>query len=207
MSKILFPLFLCLVLVGCGGGARADNQPSNPDYLGELRGAVVNPPRKINDFTLPATSGEDFTLSEHQGKVVLFYFGYMTCPDVCPTTFADLRQVYTHLGELAEKVKVVFVTVDPERDTLDRLTLYTQGFHEDFIALRGEGESLQAMMDDFGVKATRRVVGESALSYLIDHTASIFLVGPQGRLVEQFLYGTRYQDIVHDINLILSSKE
>lgn len=201
MKKLLIFLSLCLFLVLAGCSSEAKAKPAS--FTGQLRGAVVEPPRKIQDFTLPSTTGDDFTLSAYKGKVVLFYFGYMTCPDVCPTTFADLRQVYTHLGDLADKVQVVFVTVDPERDTLERLTLYTRGFHEDFIAVRGEGDTLQAILDNFGVKATRRVVGESALSYLIDHTASIFLVGPDGRLLEQFMYGTRYQDIVQDVTLIL----
>ncbi len=169
----------------------------------DLWGGVLNPPRELADFTLPSTTGEDFVLNEHRGEVLLFYFGYMTCPDVCPTTGAELKRAYEELGPLADRVTVVFVTVDPERDTLDRVMLYLGLFNEDFVGLRGEGDDLQALMEQFGVYAERQQVGESALSYLMDHTASIFLVGPDGRLIEQFLYGTPYTDIVHDLRVIL----
>jgi protein SCO1/2 len=165
---------------------------------------VVNPPRTLADFSLASTTGETFTLSEHQGQIILLYFGYRTCPDICPTTFSTMKRVYQELGEPADKVKVVFVTVDPERDTLENMTLYTSAFHDDFIGLRDDGEPLKQIMSEFGVVATRRKVGESALSYLIDHTASVFLIGADGKLLAQYLYGTDYRDYVHDVKLLLT---
>jgi protein SCO1/2 len=150
-----------------------------------------------------STEGKPFTLSEHRGQLILLYFGYRSCPEFCPTTFAALKQVYTTLKEPKDKLKIVFVTVDPERDTLDNLTLYTHAFHDDFIGLRDDGDGLKKLMKQFGVVATRRQVGDSALSYLIDHTASVFLINGDGQLVVQYLYGTDYHDIVHDLRIML----
>jgi protein SCO1 len=176
-----------------------------PSYASELSGAVFDPPRVLSDFSMPSTTGDTFTLSEHRGEVILLYFGYRSCPDFCPTTFAELRQVYTLLNAPADKLKIAFITIDPERDTLEYLTPYTQTFHPDFIGLRTDGDALATLIDEFGVVATKRVVGESALSYMYDHTASIFLIGPNGTLEAQYLYGTPYRNIVHDLELILAT--
>lgn len=105
-------------------------------------------------------------------------------------TFAQLRQIYLDLGEPAEVVKVLFVTVDPERDSIEALKDYMHAFHKDFIGICAEGDALQQLMRQFGAVAERRQMGDSALSYLIDHTASIFLLAPDGRLYAQYLYGT-----------------
>ncbi|KAB2852479.1 MAG: SCO family protein [Anaerolineae bacterium] len=126
----------------------------------------------------------------------------MTCPDVCPTSGAHLKLVYEELNQ-PDDLAVVFVTVDPERDSLERLRLYIKLFNEDFVALRGEGEALQNVLNQFGVVAIRRQVGESALSYLMDHTASIFLVNQEGYLVSQFIFGLGAEDILHDVELLL----
>lgn len=193
----LISVLVLMTMTACG------QISSEPDYTSQLSGAVIDPPRVIEDFTLMSTEGEAFTLSEHQGEVILIYFGYRACPDFCPTTFSELRNVYNDLGEPAEDVKIVFVTVDEERDTLENLTLYTHAFHQDFIGLRPEAEELDTLMTQFGVVAERRSIGESALSYLYDHTATLFLINPQGELEVQYLYGTPYQNIVNDVRLIL----
>jgi protein SCO1/2 len=200
-----FFLLLVGVLLLAGCAASPAEQSSNPSYVDQLRGAVFEPSRTLNDFSLAATTGGTFTLSEHRGETLLLYFGYRTCPDFCPTTFAALQQVYQELNEPADKLKILFVTIDPERDTLENLTLYTQAFHEDFIGLRAEGETLEAVMEQFGVVAEKRQLADSPLSYLMDHTASLFLVGPDGRLQAQYLYGTSYRDIVHDLRIILNA--
>lgn len=186
-----------LLVTACGSAS------SEPDYTSQLEGAVLDPPREVEDFTIMSTEGEAFTLSEHSGEIILLYFGYRACPDFCPTTFRELMRVYDDLGESAENVKVVFVTVDGERDTLESLTLYTHAFHEDFIGLRPEEEELDSLMAQFGVVAEKRILGESALSYLYDHTATLFLINPQGELEVQYLYGTPYRNIVNDVRLIL----
>ncbi|MBZ0284502.1 MAG: SCO family protein [Anaerolineae bacterium] len=192
----LWMIVLAGLLVGCG----STTQSTEP-----LRGAVISPPRNLDNFTLMSTDGEPFSLDEHQGQVILLYFGYRSCPDFCPTTFAELKQVYSALEEPKDKLKIVFVTVDPERDTLENLTLYTHAFHEDFIGLRDDGEALKSLMAAFGVVAEKRQVGDSAMSYLIDHTASVFLIDAEGNFRVQFLYGTDYRDIVHDVRIVMQS--
>lgn len=205
MFRLWFLLLAALLLnAGCQTSTVSEAGTASP-YVSDLRGAVFDPPRPLADFTIESTTGEDFTLSEHQSQVILLYFGYRSCPDFCPTTFSELQRVYKELDEPEDKLKIVFVTIDPERDTLDYLGLYVRAFHEDFIGLRTEGEALQQIEREFGVVAERRVVGESALSYLFDHTASIFLIGADGRLEAQYLYGTNYRDIVHDLQLILET--
>lgn len=192
---------IALLITGCTG----QSELKEDSYLDDLHGAVFDPPRSISNFDLASTLGDNFRLSDHNGEIILLYFGYRTCPDFCPTTFTELRQIYRELGEPAEKLKIVFITIDPERDDLESLAAYTQAFHQDFIGLRTEGESLQRIMDEFGVVAEKRQLADSALSYLIDHTASLFLIGPDGRLQVQYLYGTNYQIIVNDVKVILAA--
>lgn len=207
---ILFSLIACLMVAGCASpSAKAvdDNRPEKaPDFTSKLVGAVVQPPRPIEDFTAESTVGE-FRLSNYRGQVVLLYFGYMSCPDVCPATSATLQWAYDELGTLSEDVTVVFVTVDPERDTLDRLKAYVGIFNEDFIGIGARDEELEAILTQFGARAEKRQMNESALGYLMDHTASIFLIAPDGYLLEQFIFGTTHEDLVHDIQIILEASE
>lgn len=176
---------------------------SEQDYVSQLQGAVLDPPRVLDDFTLMSTTGEAFTLSEHRGEVILIYFGYRACPDFCPTTFAELKRVYTDLNEPVDQLKIVFVSIDSERDDLESLKFYTNAFHEDFIGLRSGDQALENLKTQFGVVAEKRVLGESALAYLYDHTATLFLINPKGELEVQYLYGTPYRSIVNDVRLIL----
>lgn len=184
-------------LVGCSS-SNAANQPF-------AHAAIFDPPRTLTDFSAVSSGNQTFTLSEHEGQLILLYFGYRTCPDFCPTTTFELRNVYEALNEPADKLKVVFVTVDPERDDIEALTRYVGAFHRDFIALRTEGESLQTLMGEFGVTATKRQMGELPSSYLVDHTASIFIIGADGKLLGQYLYGTPFEDIQSDLQKFLKS--
>ncbi len=211
---IVLSLFIALLVSACSAEVKADENKTNdsntvsekPAYFEEFRGGVVDPSRNIEDFSIPSTTGEDFTFSDYEGKILLLYFGYLTCPDVCPATSADMMRILNELDDTtSQQVQVVFVTVDPERDTLERLDAWLTLFHTDFIGLRGEGETMQHIFDQFGVQTAKQQVGDSPLSYLMDHTATIFLVGPDGRLWEQFLFGTSYVDILHDLRIILEN--
>ncbi len=199
---ILAATVFVTAMIGCSAAPVTD-VPADLPVINDLRGAVLTPPRQLTDFSISSTTGQPFTLSEHEGEVILLYFGYRTCPDFCPTTFAELRRVYAELGEPHDKVKIVFVTIDPERDTMENLTRYTEAFHKDFIGLRPEGAALEELIGAFGVVAQKRQLEGSKLSYLIDHTASVFLIGQDGRLTAQYLYGTDYRDIVHDLEVLL----
>ncbi len=200
MWRISSVLIGILLLVTACSATNSDHA-----YTNQLEGAVLSPPREIEDFTLMSSDGDEFTLSEHRGEVVLLFFGYGTCPDFCPTTLAELRRVYAELDEPVERTKIVFITVDPERDSLETIGRYTDIFHEDFIGLRPELEDLDGLLEQFGVVAEKRFLGESEFAYLVDHTATLFLINPQGQLEVQYLYGTPYGNIVHDVNLILGT--
>jgi protein SCO1/2 len=170
--------------------------------LGASRGSPIDPPLPLEDFSLPATTGTDFDLSESAGKIKLIYFGYLTCPDFCPTTMADLTRVYRELGEPADDLTVMLITVDPQRDDMARLTAYVGAFHDDFIGLRGTDESVQGVMAQFGAVAVQRDV-DSALGYLVDHTASVFMVDRDNNVVYRFAYGTDVDGIVEDVRTLL----
>lgn len=201
---LILALALTLALVGCGTVGSSATTPT-PAYAGQLRGAVFEPPRTLTDFAFSSTNDSEFRLSDYRGQIILIYFGYLTCPDFCPTTLAELQNIYKRLDAPADRVKVVFVSVDPDRDTLEHINSYVHAFHADFIGLRGEGDALTQVMSQFGVVAEKRQLADSPLSYLIDHTASIFMIAPDGRLEAQYLYGTDYRDILHDVQTVLDA--
>lgn len=174
-------------------------------YIDRLQGSVTYPPRQVMDFTVPSTTGEPFTLSEHRGKLIMLYFGYMTCPDVCPATLVDMMRAYREAGEPKDEVTVLFITIDPERDSLDVMSRYLGAFHSDFIGLRPESqEQLDAMMESFGIIAEKRIVEDSALGYLMDHSATVYLLGPDGRMITQFPFGVPYSEITNDLNVLMA---
>lgn len=198
---------LPVVLVACGGKAESDKNDSNPaPGEGDLLGVLTEPRQLIENFGGPSTQDTGFNLEDYRGKVVLLYFGFTTCPDICPTTLAEIRQVMSDLGEDAANVQFVMVTIDPERDTLDKLKAYVETFSTSFIGVRQEGETLQAMQDTFEVKAFKQELPDSAMGYTFDHTPSVFVIDKQGRWVERFLFGTSPSTIERDVRLLLAEK-
>jgi len=155
------------------------------------------------DFELAATNGERFQLSHQQGQVVLMFFGYTSCPDVCPTTLAEARRVLEGLGEDADRVKFVFITVDPERDTPETLGAYVTAFHPAILGLTGAPYELAAVRQAYGIFAEKEVLEGSATGYIVNHTARTFLVDPQGHLRLSYAYGTPPEDILEDIRHLL----
>jgi protein SCO1/2 len=128
---------------------------------------------------LPDTSGKVRRLADFRGKAVVVFFGFTHCPDVCPTTLADLGGVMKQLGPEAERVQVVFITVDPERDTPADLDRYVHAFDKRFIALRGDPAATQRVAKDFKIFYEKRKEGGS---YTVDHSAQSYVFDPQGRL-------------------------
>lgn len=198
---------LAVVLSVLAPVAAQEETQDNRSFVDELQGSVITPAREVEDFTLPATTGEDFTFSEQGGKVLIFYFGYMNCPDVCSAVLANLMRAYKEIGEPAEQVQVVFVTLDPNRDQLEYMDLYLEGFHEDFIGLRPETEEqLEQLKENFGVIANEQAIEGSAHdhdNYLIEHNATTFVVAPDGRLLLQFPEGVEYTEISHDAQVLI----
>jgi protein SCO1/2 len=158
------------------------------------------------DFVLLRDDGSTFRLSGMRGKIVLLFFGYTSCPDVCPTTLAELNQAFKQLGAEAERVQVVFVSVDPQRDTPERIQQYVNHFNPRFIGLSGSETALTKIWKEYGV--FREIVeGTSALGYIVNHTARVTLIDGDGNLRISFDFQTPVEDIVHDVKLILAEKK
>lgn len=158
------------------------------------------------DFELTRTDGQPYRLSDRQGRVVLIFFGYTFCPDVCPATLADAKRLIEGLGDQAEQVDFLFITVDPERDTPEVLGNYVANFHPAIIGLTGSEEALAAMREDYFVFAEKEVIEDSAVGYLMAHTARVFLVDPAGRLRLSYAFGTLPDDILQDVRYILKTE-
>ena len=168
-----------------------------------FRGGVLEPPRLAPDFTLRAPDGREVRLSRLRGQVVALTFGYTFCPDVCPTTLAELAQVRARLAGDAKRLRVLFVTVDPERDSLERVRAYTNAFDSTFVGLTGTPERLASVRRALGVTANKRVISGTSAAYLVDHSAFVYVIDPAGRLRLMFPFGTSIEDMTHDIKLLL----
>lgn len=153
----------------------------------------VAPGAKIGGpFDLIDQNGKKFTDRDLRGKFALIYFGYTFCPDVCPTELLIVGQVLDRMGEAAKEIQPVFITIDPERDTIKVLRDYAANFHPRLIALGGAPEKLRAALKAFGVYAARarQEAGAPPGDYLMDHTSFIYLVGPKGRTRALFRRGS-----------------
>ena len=133
------------------------------------------------DFTLPSTLGHDVNLSDYRGKVVLLNFGFTSCPDVCPTVLARLRKTIDTLKKDANQVQVLFVTIDPERDSLEKLQQYLPYFHTQFIGLRGSNSQLNNVAARYKVLYQREDI-DSDIGYSFLHNDHIYLIDQQGRV-------------------------
>jgi protein SCO1/2 len=154
------------------------------------------------EIALKRSDGTTFRLSERRGKVVALFFGYTSCPDICPTTLAELRQALEKLGPKADQVQVLFVTVDPERDTPERVQEYVDHFNPEFIGLSGPEPELARVWQEYGV--FREVVdGTSAAGYLVNHTARVTLIDQQGHMRVSLPFDAPVEDVIHDLNLLL----
>lgn len=154
------------------------------------------------NFALPDTSGKIRSLADFKGKAVVLFFGYTHCPDVCPTTMAELSQALQQLGPDAARVQVLFVTLDPARDTSDVLSQYVAAFNPSFVGLRPDEAQLAKVAKDFRVYYAK-VQGKTADSYTMDHTAASYVFDPSGKLRLFARDGQGVQPWVHDLKLLL----
>ena len=171
-----------------------------------FRGTTFAEPYPVaSEIDLTRSDGSRFRLSEMRGDIVLLFFGYTSCPDVCPATLAELRHALSELKEQdAERVQVVFVTVDPERDSPERVQEYVDRFNPAFIGLSGTQTELEKTWAEYGVY--REIAAEqSAAGYIVNHTARVSLIDPQGNLRISFSFDTPVEDIVHDLKLMLKN--
>jgi protein SCO1/2 len=156
-----------------------------------------------DDFTLTDTEGRPYQFSNREGKITLLFWGYTSCPDVCPVTLSEAKQLILGLGDEAEQVEFLFITVDPERDTPEVLQKYTAAFHPDITGLTGTPEELTAVQEAYGIYAAKVPLENSAAGYSMDHSARVFLVDGDGRLRLSYAYGTPADDIVQDVRYLL----
>ena len=167
--------------------------------------SLIDPPLSAPDFSLNQADGTIFHISDYKGKLVLLYFGYTYCPDVCPTTLYDLAKAKERLGEDASNIQVVMVTVDPERDSPDHLEKYAKTFDPSFIGLSGEIKELESIWSDYGVYRKKNI-NPSATGYLVDHAARVYIIDKNGDLRLTFPFGMDYQVLVDDLAHLLDEE-
>ena len=172
----------------------------------EFKGGQLDPPLPVPDFELMSTTGEPFHLSDTAGRLTLVYFGYTFCPDVCPLTMADVKQALAEMDH-PEQVNVVFISVDPERDTPEVLARYLQAFGSDFIGLTDDFEKTQDVMGAFGAYAEKEDVSDSAAGYLVSHTSRLYLLDPQGEIILTYPFGFEPDDLRADLEYLLERGE
>ncbi|HEY2257454.1 MAG TPA: SCO family protein [Variovorax sp.] len=156
------------------------------------------------DFSLADADGKVRTMADFKGKAVVLFFGYAQCPDVCPTTMTDMTQVKQQLGADGDKLQVLFVTVDPERDTPEVMKAYMGAFDPSFVALIPTPAQLPALAKDFKVYY-KKVDGKTPTSYSMDHSAALFVYDPQGRLRLFERYGAGAGPMADDLKILLKS--
>ncbi len=195
MRRFLTLLCCLFVLVAC------DNKTStskvsfvNTDITGSDIG---------RDFELTDYTGKRRTLADYRGKVVALFFGFAQCPDICPTTLSDLAQVKQQLGVDGDKFQVLFITVDPERDTQEVLAGFVPAFDSSFVALRGDKAEIDKVTKDFKVFA-QKVAGKDGGNYTIDHTAATYIYDTQGR-IRLFVRHGQTLSLIADVKQLIAA--
>lgn len=188
ITPVLSMILLVIVLAGCS---------FNSSYT--FKAGTISPPREAPPLQLTDQYGQPFDLANETGKVVLLYFGYTTCPDACPTTLSDWMEVERLLGDDAEKVEFVFVTIDPERDTVDKMRQYLDFFDPEFIGLSGTLDQITTIQQAYGIMAIREDQPDSAVGYLMNHTTSYWAVDTDGKLRLVISHGTDPELVAEDI--------
>jgi protein SCO1/2 len=199
--KPRYYLFIGLVLAGVILAVAAFARPY------QFQGTRIEPAFGALDASLTDQNGQAFALNDFrkpggQGKLALVFFGYTHCPDVCPLTMAEFKQIKEQLGDKAGAVSFVFITVDPQRDSPENIQTYLRNFDETFIGLTGDEAALQPVWDHFGVYREKQELG-SAAGYLMDHSSRLYLLDAEGRMVMTFSYGMQADEIAADIRHLL----
>jgi protein SCO1/2 len=167
-----------------------------------FKSGVFEPPRQAPDFALQGSNGQELRLSQYRGKVVLLAFGYSHCLSVCPITLHTFAQTLRQMGTAAAGVQVVYVTVDPQRDTVAALHAFVAGFDPRIVGGTGTETQLAQVRKDYGVSATR-IPDPDGKSYMYDHSSSIYLIDRTGRLRALMPYGHTPDDFIHDLRILL----
>jgi len=188
--RLLGAALILLSFVGCG--------PRQPQF----RNTDVTGADCCKDFRLTDHTGRTRTLADFRGKAVVMFFGFTQCPDVCPTTMLEMKAVLQQLGTDAERVQVLFVTVDPERDTRDLLASYVPAFDPGFLGLYGDAEATSKTAREFRVFYQKQA-GTTAGSYTVDHTAGSYVFDPKGQVRLFVRHGDGGANLVADLRTLL----
>lgn len=192
MRAILAVIAAAMLLAACS--------PEAPTFKGaDITGASFG-----RELALADHHGKARTLADFRGKAVVIFFGFTQCPDVCPTALSALAEAMRRLGPDAARVQVLFVTIDPERDTADLLSRYVPAFHPSFLGLRGDAEATARVAKEFKV-LYQKVPGQTPDTYTMDHSAGLYLLDPQGRLRVFESHGQGAEAIAHDLAQLLRS--
>jgi protein SCO1/2 len=187
--RLFWSIIICSALAGCDSGG--------PQFRStDITGAPYGHTLELADHT-----GKPRRLEDWRGKAVVLVFGFTHCPDVCPTTLADIALAMKELGSDAERVQVLMVSVDPERDTPQALAKYVTAFDPRFVAMRGDLEATRKVAQEFKVYFEKRKQGES---YTVDHSAQSYVIDPQGKLRLLVRHDRIPQDLAHDLRALLS---
>jgi protein SCO1/2 len=185
-----------IALAACDKLAPGSRTPFNGV---DITGSDLGP-----DFRLTDHNGKERTLADFRGKVVAMFFGYTHCPDVCPTTLSDMANALKALGPDAQRVQVLFVTVDPKRDTPELLRGYVPAFNPTFLGLHGDAAATAKVTKDFKIYAAERP-GKTPESYTVDHSAQTLVFDAKGKLRLMLAYGTPGDKIAADFKVLLNS--
>jgi protein SCO1/2 len=186
-------LCFSLMLIAC-----SDRQSEQARF----NGVDVSNAGYAKDFDLIDHLGESRHLADYKGKLVLVFFGYTHCPDVCPTTLIDMAKVMKLLGPQREKVQVLFITLDPERDTKDVLAKFVPSFDATFVGLYGSSAQIDKVANDFKVFHERKNTA-GAETYSIDHSAGTYVYDQSGKLRLYFKYGQKPHEIANDLKMLM----
>ncbi|MCU7837725.1 MAG: SCO family protein [gamma proteobacterium symbiont of Taylorina sp.] len=192
MKKIL-PLLIVVLLIACIY-LLFFWQPASQSHNNIFSSSKSLP--QGGEFTLQSISGP-VSLKDFRGKVVLIYFGYTMCPDICPTNLSMMSNAFSQMDKTElEKVQGIFISVDPQRDTMERLTEYTHYFHESIIGISGTAENLREIANRYGAAYQKVIQEGSATNYVVDHSSETYVIDPEGKLVMRLPHAAPPKEIL-----------
>ena len=193
--RLLAPILVCMLSTMTTHGAAPAAE------VDALKAGVFNPAREAPDFSVLGSDGTALTLSRYRGKVVVLGFGYTSCPNVCPATLAVLAMAHRKLGALGSQVQVIYLTVDPERDSAERLKQYLASFDPTFTGGTGTAQQMAEVRKSYGVTAEKVGAGKD---YAVAHSSFVYLITREGKLRALMPFGHKADDYVHDISMLLN---
>jgi protein SCO1 len=166
-----------------------------------MNGSAIDPPLVVDDFTLHSVDGP-VSLGDFRGKYVILYFGYTSCPDICPDSLAKFREALSKQGERAAQVQVIFISVDPGRDSVEYCDVYAKRFSPDFIGITGSEAEIQSATRQLGIFYQLNQADDGGF-YTVDHTASALILDREGNLIMTWPYGLTPEQMADDLRVLL----